>query len=218
MKKNLLILGAGGHGKVIADIAKLDNVWNEIAFLDDNVELKEVNGIKVLDKIQHISEYRDRYNFAFVAIGDNKRRSIYLKKIIELGYEIPVLVHPFTSISENTFIERGTVIMPGVVLNTNTKIGLGCIINTTSSIDHDCFLENFVHISPGVRIGGNSRIGEFTWIGIGTSIINNVSIGKNVIVAAGSVVLNNVPDNVMVAGVPAVVKKILNEKNIDFSK
>lgn len=207
--KNILILGAGGHGKVVASILKLENNWDEIVFLDDNTELKEVNGIKVIDKIQNIAKYKGKYNYAFIAIGDNKIRANFFKKVIELGFEIPIVIHPFTSISENTIIERGTVVMPGVVINTNTKIGFGCIINTSSNIDHDCYIDSFVHVSPGVRIGGATRIGEYSWIGIGASIINNVSIGKNVTVAAGAVVINNVVDTVMVAGIPAKVKKII---------
>ncbi|WP_213819030.1 acetyltransferase [Garciella nitratireducens] len=203
----LLILGAGGHGKVVAEIASLIKQWDEIAFLDDNEELKEVNGYKVIDKLRNYKLYKEEYEHAFVAIGNNKFRINLIDKLLKEGFKIPVLIHPFTAISSNVNIGKGTVVMAGAVINTNTVIGKGCIINTSSSIDHDCILEDGVHISPGVHVGGTVNIGKCAWVCIGSSIANNIAIGKNVIVAAEAAVTKNVPDNVMVAGVPAIFKK-----------
>jgi len=205
--KKLLILGAGGHGKVVAEIASLMKQWDEIAFLDDNKELKEVNGYKVIDGLRNYKLYKEEYENVFVAIGNNKFRIDLIENLLEEGFKIPVLIHPFTAISSNVQINKGTVVMSGAVINTNTVIGKGCIINTSSSIDHDCTLEDGVHISPGVHIGGTVNIGKCTWVCIGTSIANNITIGKNVIIAAGAAVVQNVPDNVMIAGVPAIFKK-----------
>jgi len=97
--------------------------------------------------------------------------------------------------------------MAGAVVHVNAVIGKGCIINTSSSVDHDCILEDGVHISPGAHIGGSVSIGKYTWVCIGSCIANNIKIGRNVIVAAGAAVIKDVPDNVMVAGVPAILKK-----------
>lgn len=205
--KKLLILGAGGHGKVVAEIASLMKQWDEIAFLDDNEELKEVNGYKVIDKLRNYKLYKEEYEHAFVAIGNNKFRIYLIDNLLKEGFKIPILIHPFTAISSNVHIGKGTVIMAGVVINTNAVIGKGCIINTSSSIDHDCILEDGVHISPGAHVGGTVNIGNCTWVCIGSSIVNNITIGKNVVVAAGAAVTKNVPDNVMVAGVPAIFKK-----------
>lgn len=203
----LLILGAGGHGKVVAEIANLMKQWDEISFLDDNEELKEINEYKVIDTLRNYRLYKQEYKNAFVAIGNNKLRINLIKNLLEDGFKIPVLIHPFTAISRNVQIDKGTVVMAEAVINTNTVIGKGCIINTSSSIDHDCVLEEGVHISPGTHIGGTVNIGRCTWACIGSSIVNNITIGKNVVIAAGSAVTKNVPDNVMVAGVPAIFKK-----------
>jgi len=203
----LLILGAGGHGKVVAEIARLIKQWDEIAFLDDKEGLKEVNGYKVIDKLKNYKLYKEEYKNAFVAIGNNKLRINLIENLLREGFEIPILIHPFTFISNNVKVDKGTVIMAGAVINTNSVIGKGCIINTSSSIDHDCILKDGVHISPGVHVGGTVNIGKCTWVCIGSSIANNITIGKNVIVAAGAAVIKDVPDNVIVAGVPAIFKK-----------
>lgn len=203
----LLILGAGGHGKVVSEIANLMKQWDEIAFLDDNKDLKEVNGYKVIDGLRNYKLYKKEYKNAFVAIGNNKFRIDLIENLLKEGFKIPVLIHPFTAISRNVQIDKGTVIMAGAVINTNTVIGKGCIINTLSSIDHDCVLDDGVHISPGAHIGGTVNIGKCSWVCVGSSIANNVTIGKNVIIAAGAAVTKNVRDNIMVAGVPAIFKK-----------
>ena len=205
--KKLLILGSGGHGKVVAEIASLMKQWDEIAFLDDKEGLKEVNGYKVIDKLKNYKLYKEEYKNAFVAIGNNKLRINLIENLLREGFEIPILIHPFTFISNNVKVDKGTVIMAGAVINTNSVIGKGCIINTSSSIDHDCILKDGVHISPGVHVGGTVNIGKCTWVCIGSSIANNITIGKNVIVAAGAAVIKDVPDNVIVAGVPAIFKK-----------
>lgn len=203
----LLILGAGGHGKVVAQIANLMKQWDEIAFLDDNEELKEVNGYKVIDKLRNYKLYKEEYEHAFAAIGNNKFRMDLIDNLLKEGFRIPILIHPFTAISNNVHIGKGTVIMAGAVINTNTIIGKGCIINTSSSIDHDCVLKDGVHVSPGTHVGGTVNIGKCTWVCVGSSIANNITIGKNVIIAAGAAVTKNVRDNIMVAGVPAIFKK-----------
>ena len=203
----LLILGAGGHGKVVAEIASLMKQWDEIAFLDDKEELKEVNGYKIIDKLKNYKLYKEEYKNAFVAIGNNKLRINLINNLLMEGFNVPILVHPTAIISKNVKIDKGTVIMAGAVINTNSVIGKGCIINTSSSIDHDCILKDGVHISPGVHVGGTVNIGKCTWVCIGSSIANNITIGKNVIVAAGAAVIKDVPDNVIVAGVPAIFKK-----------
>jgi sugar O-acyltransferase (sialic acid O-acetyltransferase NeuD family) len=205
----LMILGAGGHGKVVAEIAELMAKWDEIVFLDDNQNLIDVNGYKVIGKLSDYRNYKDKYNYAFVAIGRNDLRLKLIENLKKEGIVVPVLVHPCTSISNNCQIKEGTVVMAGVVINTNVVIGKGCIVNTSCSIDHDCVLEDGVHISPGVHLGGTVRIGKCTWVCLGSNIINNIVIGSNVIVAAGTVVTKNVPKNVMVAGVPAIIKKQL---------
>lgn len=203
----LLILGAGGHGKVVVEIASLMGKWDKLAFLDDNSELNEVNGIPVIGGSGNLENVRGDYEYAFVAIGNNRKRLSLIDRIFEVGYQIPVLTHPFTSISGNCRIDLGSVVMAGAVINTNVTIGMGCIINTSSSVDHDCIIEDGVHISPGAHIGGTARIGRNSWICIGASISNNINIGSESIVAAGAAVITDVESNTLVGGVPAVLKK-----------
>ena len=206
---NLLILGAGGHGKVVAEIAGLMRQWDEIAFLDDNKECGEVNGHSVIGGLEDYKLHKKKYEYAFVAIGNNKLRIELIERLLEEGIKIPVLIHPFTSISSSAQIDIGSIVIAGAVINTNVNIGKGCIINTLSSLDHDCILEDGVHISPGAQIGGETHIKQNTWICIGASVINNINIGSNVIVASGATVNKDIEHDVLVGGVPAKhIKKI----------
>ncbi|MDY0940056.1 acetyltransferase [Priestia megaterium] len=203
----LLILGAGGHGKVVSEIAQLMKQWEEIAFLDDREDISEVLGIPIVGKLADLSALRSEYEYAFVAIGSNTARLKWTEKLSHHDFKIPTLIHPSSTVSAKSFIEEGTVIMAGAVINPDTRIGRSCIINTASTIDHDCILHRGVHTSPGAHLGGTVKIGERTWICIGATIINNINIGCDSVIAAGAVVTKDVPSNVLVAGVPAVIKK-----------
>jgi len=205
----LMILGAGGHGKVVAEIAQKMQKWDEIVFLDDNAKLEEINSYKVIGGLRDYELYKNQFDYSFVAIGNNKFRMDLIEELKEKGFKIPILIHPFTAISGNVQIDIGTVIMGGAVINTNSVIGKGCIINTSSSIDHDCAIQDGVHISPGAHIGGSTHIGEQSWFCIGSSAANNINVGNNVIVASGATVINDIEDNVLVGGVPAkIIKKL----------
>jgi len=203
----LLILGAGGHGKVVSEIAQLMKQWEEIAFLDDREDISEVLGIPIVGKLADLSALRSEYEYAFVAIGSNTARLKWTEKLSHHDFKIPTLIHPSSTVSAKSFIEEGTVIMAGAVINPDTKIGRSCIINTASTIDHDCILQEGVHTSPGVHLGGTVKVGKRTWICIGATIINNINIGCDSVIAAGAVVTKDVPSNVLVAGVPAVIKE-----------
>ena len=203
----LLILGAGGHGKVVADIALMMNKWEQIVFLDDKEGLKEIGDIPIIGKLEDYKLYKEKFQFAFVAIGDNGLRLKWVERLAQEGFIIPTLIHPFSSISKLSKIGAGTVIMSGVVINSDTSIGKGCIINTSSSVDHDCVIADGVHISPGAHIGGTVNIGRNTWVCLGSGIVNNVNIGENAVIAAGAVVIGEVPDNALATGIPAIIKK-----------
>lgn len=204
---SLLILGAGGHGKVVAEAAMLTRQWDRIAFVDNNNSLDNVMGVPVIGDFDTYADHIQNYSHAIVALGNNISRLFWLDKLEKAGFEIPVIIHPSSVISSFCEIESGSVVLAGVVVNANTKIAKGCILNTSCTIDHDCQLEKGVHISPGVNVAGTVIIKEYSWLGIGSKIVNNVIIGSNVIVAAGAVVINHIPDNVMIAGIPAIIKK-----------
>ncbi|QVK20628.1 acetyltransferase [Mycoplasmatota bacterium] len=199
----LLILGAGGHGKVVAEVACLSKEWDEISFLDNDESKSRLDWYPVVGKLDEFVTLRDKYDYAFVAIGDNLLRMRYIKLLMECGYKLPTLIHPTAVVSENTKIGEGTMICVNSVINTGTVIGQGCIINTSSSIDHCCKIGDGVHISPGVNIGGTVTIDNYSWICIGSNVSNDIKIGNHSIISAGAVVLDDVESDVLVGGIPA---------------
>ena len=211
MKKKLLIIGASGHGKVVADIAIQMNKWGNIRFLDDNEAVKDCMGLKVVGKVNDSYGYKDEADF-IVAIGDNLIREKVQTDLEEKGLSIATLIHPNATIGRDVKIEVGTVVMAGVVINSSTKIGKGCIINTASSIDHDNVIEDYVHISPGANLAGTIKVGKKSWIGIGAVIIQGLTIGQSTTVGAGSVVTKDLSEDCTAMGSPARVIKFQNNK------
>lgn len=193
--KRLIIIGASGHGKVVADIATL-NGYNEILFLDDNESIKECAGWPVIGKSRDALEGE-----IFVAIGNAETR----KNLMEYYSERvqPSLIHPSAFIANGTKLDKGSVVMAGAIINPGVKIGRGCIINTSSSVDHDCIVEDYCHISVGAHLCGTVIIGESTWIGAGAIISNNVDICAGCLIGAGAVVISNITVSGTYFGVPA---------------
>lgn len=205
---DLLIIGAGGHGKVVADTAIETGKWNDIAFLDDRWNsLKSVLSLPVMGPLNIITEMKSRFSEIAVAVGDSLLRIELLKKYELLGFSLARIIHPTAFISRHAVIYPGCVVFAQGVVNAGAVIGFGSIINTGSVVEHDCILGEGVHICPGVKLAGQVSIGKHSWIGIGSSVIQQVSIGENVMVGAGTVVIDNVSDNVTVAGVPGRVIK-----------
>lgn len=200
--KELIIIGAGGHGKVVADIAK-KNGYESIFFLDDSLQehLGNYSILGMTDEIDTIHQKNKDADF-FIAIGNNEIREHFFKKLKGSGIKLPVLIHPSAVIDETVKIEEGTVVMANVVVNADTSIGKNCIINTSASIDHDCILEDYVHVSPGVHLAGTVHLGKRTWVGIGSNVINNITITNNCIIGAGSIVLNSIFQVGIYAGIP----------------
>lgn len=198
----LIIIGASGHGKVIADIAIKMNIWRTILFLDDNESLTTAMGIKVIGKTDAAFIYKDNADF-FVAIGNNETRKQFQKKLENDGLNLAILIHPSSVIGTDVTIGAGTSVMAGAVINNSSKIGKGCIVNTNSSIDHDNIIGDFVHISPGVTLSGSVTIDKESWIGIGSVISNNINICRGCIVGAGAVVVKDIVEPGIYVGVPA---------------
>lgn len=205
MRDKLLIIGASGHGKVVADIAFKMNKWKEVAFLDDNLKIKSSMGLKVIGTVDNFKFYIKEYEI-FVGIGNNFIRQSIYENLEAYGAEIPKLIHPNSIIGGNVKIGKGTAIMAGAIVNCSTKIGKGCIINTGSIIEHDNCIDNFVHISPGVCLAGSVKVGESSWIGLGSNVSNNISITNKCIIGAGSTVIEDISYNGVYVGAPA--KKI----------
>jgi sugar O-acyltransferase (sialic acid O-acetyltransferase NeuD family) len=205
MKDKLIIIGASGHGKVVADIAIKMNKWQSFAFLDDDESIKTSMGLEVIGKTADAFTYKDEADF-FVAIGNNAVRERVQVKLIEQGLNVLSLIHPSAVIGTDVEIGIGTAVMAGVVINSSTRIGKGCIINTSASLDHDNVIEDYVHISPGVNIAGTVKVGKGSWIGIGSVVSNNVNICSGCKVGAGAVVVKDITEPGTYVGIP--VRKI----------
>jgi sugar O-acyltransferase (sialic acid O-acetyltransferase NeuD family) len=205
MKNKLIIIGASGHGKVVADIAIKMNKWQSIAFLDDDESIKTSMVLEVIGKTTDAFTYKDEADF-FVAIGSNATREKIQEKLIDEGLNVVSLIHPSAVVGTDVEIGIGTAVMAGVVTNSSTRIGKGCIINTSSSLDHDNVIEDYVHISPGVNMAGTVKVGKGSWIGIGSVVSNNVNICSGCKVGAGAVVVKDITESGTYVGVP--VRKI----------
>lgn len=202
----LVIIGASGHGKVIADIA-VKCGYKDIVFLDDNENVKECAGFPVKGTTANVKEYQ-KWDF-IVAIGDAVVRENIYKNLEKHSFKIVSLIHPDAVISRRVNIGKGTVVMAGAVINSDTTIGKGCIVNTGASVDHDGVVEDFVHISVGAHVAGTVHIGLRTWIGAGAIILNNLNVCTDCMVGAGAVVIKNLDQPGTYIGVPA--KQLVKE-------
>ena len=197
--KKVVIIGAGGHGRVIADIVSLSGDV-VLGFLDDN-DPSEFPNITILGKLTDIERFKQEASF-IVGIGNNQLR----KQIMEtFDVDWYTAIHPTAVITSDVVIGEGTAIMANAVINTGSKLGRGVIVNTAATVDHDNVLEDYVHISPGVHLGGTVHIGSETWIGIGAVVINNVDICGECIVGAGALVILPIMLKGVYIGVPAKI-------------
>lgn len=200
MSKSVLIIGASGHGKVIADI--IVNSGNKVVgFLDDSDDIqgKSIVGFPVLGKIADYVNYKD-CEFV-IAIGNPYIREKIAK---ELPVKWHIAIHPKAIISSlDVEIAEGTVIMANAVVNPSVKIGKHCIVNTGAIVEHDNVLDDYVHISPNAILAGTVTVGELTHIGVGACVKNNVSIIANCTIGAGAAVVNDITESGTYVGVPA---------------
>lgn len=189
--KNLIIIGASGHGKVIAEIASKLDRYSQILFYDDFTFKEKFHGYKMIKK-NEIDSYLLKDTEFFVAIGDNEVRFHKLTEIKNANYKLATLIDPNAIVSKSAVIKAGSVIMPGAIINADVVIESGVIVNTGAKIDHESKIEIGSHISPGVVIAGNVNVGSLVWIGANATVINNVIINRNTIIGAGSVVISDV--------------------------
>lgn len=199
----LILIGAGGHGKVAADTANASN-WNDLAFLDQAFPKRKTNAKwPIIDNSSNLKKHISNDTKCFTALGNNVLREEMCQKIPQS--QMINLIHPEASFSVNAEIGTGVLIVAGSVVNIDAEIGDGVILNTGCTVDHDCRIGAFAHISPGANLAGNVSVGARSWIGIGAAIREGITIGKDVKVAAGSVVVSDIPDGSTVMGVPAKI-------------
>lgn len=204
----LAILGASGHGKVVAEAALSAGLWREIVFFDDAWPAKtKIGSSDVVGNTQSLFDMQHKPE-VIVAIGNNKVRLAKQRELLNLGFTLATVVHPSAVVSRSAIINPGSVVMAGAVINAESVIGAACIVNSNSVVEHDCILADAVHISPGACLAGGVKVGDSSWIGIGASVIQLKRIGKDVVVGAGAAVVSDLPDGVTAVGVPAKIIKL----------
>lgn len=199
--RGLIVIGAGGHGRVVADAAHVAG-WSRVGLLDDR-EQADASPFEIIGTVGKLDTIAEQWDAAIAAVGDNATRLAFLRRAIAAGLATPALVHPAAAVSAHAELGNGVFVAAGAVVNIGASIGEATIINTSATIDHDCRLGPAVHVSPGANLGGNVTVGPRSWIGIGASVRNGVTIGSDVIVGAGSVVIRDIADGETVVGVPA---------------
>ena len=211
--KRVVGLGAGGHVKVVIEILQLMGGYELVGLLDPKQELwnTKVLWVPILGDDDLLLElYKDGVRHTFIGLGTagdtSPRRQLYEKAQAQ-GFQIVQAIHPQAILSPSVKIGHGPTIMAAVVINANAQLGDNVIVNTGAIIEHDCIIGDHVHIATGACLAGTVRVGEGAHIGLGASIRQCLYIGRNAIVGAGAVVVDDVPDNVVVAGVPARVTR-----------
>lgn len=192
--KKIAIIGAGGHGKVIGEIALLDQ-YNTIDFFDDQISQFKDFPFTVQGNLIDLKNKIKNYDAFFVAIGDNKIRHDKISWLREEKVKIVNLIHPKSTISKFSSLGLGTCVMANAVINPGTLIKDGVIINTSASIDHDCIIEDFSHISPNCSLSGNVNVGKFSHLGTGTSVHPGINVGQNVKTGVGSKIYKDILNN-----------------------
>jgi len=208
--KDFLVIGAGGHAKVVID-ALLSSGCLVSGCYDDNKAIsgsEPVPGVYVIGGTSLVERDWKRGSNVIVAIGDNVvRRRLSLRLKVEYG----VARAPSAVLGMGVRVGHGAMILPSAVVNIQTVVGNHAILNTSCSVDHDCQIGDFAHVAPGCHLGGDVTVGEGTFLGVGSTVIPGIRIGRWSIVGGGSVVNKDIPDNCTAVGVPARVIKTREE-------
>lgn len=204
MSSSLIIWGAGGHGRVVLDVARSTGRYDQIVFVDDDPAKSCLAfcGCEVIGGIENVPQGASDI---VMGVGVNQIRAQCFSRAMSRGFAITTLVHASAVVSDSAIIGAGTVIMPGVIVNAGAVIGDNCIINTAAVIEHDCKIGAHVHISPGAVLGGGVTVGTLAHVGLGAIVLPLVSVGEESIVGAGSVVLKHAPPRCTLVGAPARV-------------
>lgn len=206
-KKKLAIVGASGHGLVVAESAERMGAWENIEFYDDAFPEKESNPpFPIQGTITQATNLDPLIYDLALGIGNNSTRFNLAKKLQAIALPLPTIIDPTSTISQYAKVGEGAFIAPGAIINARASIGSFCIVNTHAVIEHDCYILEAAHISPNAAVGGTVSIGKRTWVGIGSCIRNNLSIGDDCVIGAGSVVVSNIPDKDLAYGNPAKKK------------
>jgi sugar O-acyltransferase (sialic acid O-acetyltransferase NeuD family) len=197
---SLAILGAGGHGRVVADSAAASG-W-EVTFFDDE-RTGIIDGWAIGGRASDIDLQLAHFDGIIVGIGNNTVRLEWSRRLLDSGGRLVSIQDPSSRVSRHAAVGVGTYIAPHAVVNIGSTLGVACIVNTAATVDHDCMLSDGVHLSPGVHLSGTVAIGMRSWLGTASAVRNNVRIGADVVSGVGSVIVKDIADGLVVVGVPA---------------
>lgn len=204
MSGRVVILGCGGHAKVVIEILEQAAEYTIHGCLGRPPAPETVVGYPVLGPDTLLPEIRrSGVEFAFVAIGDNALREKLMRLALESDFRLIQAVSRQAAVSPRARVSEGAAVMSGAVLNADSQIGPGAIINTGATVDHDCTIGACAHIAPGAHLAGNVQVGAGAFIGIGASVVPGIRIGDWAVIGAGAAVIRDIPPGAIVAGVPA---------------
>ena len=213
---DVLLLGAGGHGKVVLDIVRAAGEHNPVGFLDADPSLagSTIGGVPVLGPVNFLTKLKQQQKLkaAIVSIGDNRARRSYAALLREHGYELINAIHPAATISPTAQLGKNVVVAAGAVVCADARIGDSTIVNTSAVVDHECRVGEAAHVCPGVLLAGRVHVGSGAFVGLGAKVIQCLTIGEHAVVGAGAVVIEDVPAHATVVGVPA---QVIKSKKLD---
>lgn len=198
--RELIILGAGGHAKVVLSVA-VQAGWVCTGIFDDDASKHghQLLGVSISGPLPEPADIQDKW--IVVALGDNSTR-----KAVTLRYpgaKWATVVHPHAHVHPSVTLGPGTVVFAGAILQPDARLGMHCIINTGATVDHDCLIGDFAHIAPGCHLAGSVSLGEGAFLGIGSSVVPNARVGGWTVLGAGGVVVRDLPEKVVAIGIPA---------------
>ncbi|MDG5499204.1 acetyltransferase [Marinobacter sp. BGYM27] len=207
----LAILGASGHGKVVADTAERTG-WLSVSFFDDAWPNLQRNGPWAVEgNTELLFKRLPDFEGVVVAIGDNRIRALKQSGIVASGGKMATIIHPSAAVSAYASVDAGSQVFANAVVNACAKVGAGVIVNTGAVVEHDCVVGDFAHISPNAVMAGGATLSPLAWIGSCASVRQQIAVGEASVVGMGAVVIKDVAPNVIVVGNPAKVVEPQNE-------
>ena len=207
-QQRVVIWGASGHARVVADIVRLEGRFALAGFIDDvDPRPRQFLGFPVFGGGETLARLKaEGTTHILFGFGNCEARLKLSKVALQEGFSLASAIHPHAVVAGDATIGAGTVLAAGAIVNPGSRIGANVIINTKASVDHDCEIGDGAHICPGVTLGGSVTVGTAGWVGIGSTVRDHISIGARALIGAGSVVVSDIPEGVTAYGVPAKVR------------
>jgi UDP-perosamine 4-acetyltransferase len=204
MLRRVVMVGAGGHAKVVVEAVRAMGVFEIVGLTDPAPAAPEVLGVPVLGSDEVLAAlYGQGIREAVLAVGDNRLRQELARMAFQLGFTLPPIIHPHASISPSARIRDGAVVMARAVVGTEATVHEAAIINTGAILDHETVIGPAAHVAPGCALAGRVTVGERALVGAGAAVRPRIVIGADAVVATGAAVVDDVPPGVLVGGVPA---------------